>query len=52
MPLGLAVARLGELAHGARHRSTGDDHRVAWPRLPLVLGVEKSATHRQTHRVG
>jgi hypothetical protein len=52
MPLGLAVAGLGELAHGARHRSTGDGHRVASPRLPPVLGVEKSATHRQTHGVG
>jgi hypothetical protein len=52
MPLGLVVAGLGELAHGARHRSTGDRHRVASPRLPLVLGVEQSATHGQIHGAG
>ena len=48
MPLGLAVAALGELADGARHRSTGDDHRVAASRPPLVLGVEKQAPLRHT----
>jgi hypothetical protein len=52
VPVGLAVAGLDELALGPRHRPTGDGYRVASPRLPLVVDLEKSAAHGQTDRVG
>ena len=48
--LGLAVPRLERVAHGARHRQTGDRHRLAPPRLPLVLDVEEPPADRATDR--
>ena len=42
--LGLAVSSVERLANGSRHRETGDGHRVASPRRPVVLDVEESAT--------
>ena len=44
MALDLAVSRVERLANGSRHRETGDGHRVASPRRPVVLDVEESAT--------
>jgi hypothetical protein len=46
--VGVAVALVDRLATRARHRHTGDRHRVAPPRLPLILDVEQSPTYRPT----
>ena len=38
------------MADGARHRQAGDGHRVASPRLPVVLDLEEPPPHRPTDR--
>ncbi len=46
--MGLVVACLERVARGARHRPTGDGRRLASPRRPPVLDVDKSSPHRST----
>src|SRR5688572_7743882 len=48
--VGVAVSGLERLANRARDRQTGDRHRLASPRLPVVLGVQEPPTHRSTDR--
>ncbi|MGH9384438.1 MAG: integrase core domain-containing protein [Vicinamibacterales bacterium] len=45
LAVGVFVALVDRLANRSRHRQAGDRHRVASPRLPLVLDMEKSPTH-------
>ena len=51
MALGHAVALLGWMENRARHRSTGDRHRVAPPWLPTLVDVEESTPNRGTDDV-
>jgi putative transposase len=46
--VGLAVERLARMAHGCRHRQTGDGSLVAPSRLPALLDLEKPMPVRTT----
>src|ERR1700704_7080861 len=45
-PVGVACTDLEQLAYCIGHRSTGDGHRLAPPRLPPVLDVEEPPADR------
>ena len=46
--LGVAVTHVEQLANHTRHRDARDRYRLASPRLPVVLVLEKSTAHRAT----
>src|SRR6267143_6201549 len=49
-PVGVACRCLEQLAYCTCHRSTGDGHRLAPPRLPPVLDVEEPSADRSADR--